>query len=627
MDSIFFINYLLRIFTFSIILNKYLSIDIDINYPHSLSLLNGNVFIIHNKGVKVYNYNFTIPLYDYNFGGIILISNDVINDLTFVIQCDDDNNQYVLTLIYNIIYVFSSRGQFLFKLENFYDNFLDLSNLSSNKTFSKHYSFLYYKNENQLYEFIIIFINDAKEMIALKLGINMNTQSIKFINEKVLKENIETNTCQLSTSNNITNILICFIQKVNNLNLVVTLFDIENDFHQMNESSIPGTELIKESLLKSTFGKNNEKILICFSSKQIAGLFYDINSHESNLIYGPTCDFLTKTISVDYLKYSNQYIFSCKNSMGVSLEIFPSNKQNPQDHAIFSQGNFDCIDFSYYFIISLPFDKKCKFLSNSFCNEASTKIYDFPDGILGEIDLGSNEPDSFFINSSSIPPISPQMSYSTIPITINNNIYTTIISTLFQNIQTTTPLNVQKTTILTSLPNEIVSSISTTILYTIQTNIPSTLYSIFPTTTIKSGDATFIVTTDLQIETTILKAYSSIPSTIENEINKRETHSSLINISPSTFSSFLSISTSEINEKKMCQIKCFECNEESSFLNLCIKCNEKIGYYPSIIIGYDFVECYNNETKPINYFLIRKRYIMSHALLIVKHVIIKEMKK
>ena len=81
-----FTNFIYRIFIFLVILNKYLSIDLNLNYPHFLSLSNGNIFIIHEKGAIVYNYDFSIPLYDDNFGGNIIISSEVENELTSVIQ-------------------------------------------------------------------------------------------------------------------------------------------------------------------------------------------------------------------------------------------------------------------------------------------------------------------------------------------------------------------------------------------------------------------------------------------------------------------------------------------------------------------------------------------------------------
>ena len=54
--------------------------------------------------------------------------------------------------------------------------------------------------------------------------------------------------------------------------------------------------------------------------------------------------------------------------------------------------------------------------------------------------------------------------------------------------------------------------------------------------------------------------------------------------------------------------KCRETTPESSSYNLCISCNTENGYYPAENnLGNDynnsFIECYNNQTKPINFYL------------------------
>ena len=46
-----------------------------------------------------------------------------------------------------------------------------------------------------------------------------------------------------------------------------------------------------------------------------------------------------------------------------------------------------------------------------------------------------------------------------------------------------------------------------------------------------------------------------------------------------------------------------DCDNESTRLDLCIKCNKSKGYYPSKVFGEEkYVECYNNDTKPTNYY-------------------------
>ena len=129
-----FININKIVISQTVLLTKTLNLD----FTHVLSLINGNIFIIHKNGVIVYNYNFTIILYSYNIDENPIISSEEENNFTSIIQCDD-NKQYVVTIIKNKIYIFSSRGQYLFQLSNdFFSDFIS-------NYFYIYYSFLYYK--------------------------------------------------------------------------------------------------------------------------------------------------------------------------------------------------------------------------------------------------------------------------------------------------------------------------------------------------------------------------------------------------------------------------------------------------------------------------------------------------
>ena len=84
----------------------------NLDYTHALSLNNGNTFILHKNGVIVYNYDLTVILYNCNFGGIPLISSEIDNSFTSLIQCDSNYTQYVVAIINTKIYIFSSRGEY-----------------------------------------------------------------------------------------------------------------------------------------------------------------------------------------------------------------------------------------------------------------------------------------------------------------------------------------------------------------------------------------------------------------------------------------------------------------------------------------------------------------------------------
>ena len=102
MRSIFnHINFLLSI----IFINKVLSVDF--TFPSSVSLLNGNVFVIEKNGIFVYNEQLTNIIYNYAFEENEKINN--VNSLSNVIIRYKRN--YILYLINSKIYFFDDKGE------------------------------------------------------------------------------------------------------------------------------------------------------------------------------------------------------------------------------------------------------------------------------------------------------------------------------------------------------------------------------------------------------------------------------------------------------------------------------------------------------------------------------------
>ena len=102
MRSIFnHINILLSI----IFINKVLSVDF--TFPSSVSLLNGNIFVIEKNGIFVYNEQLTNIIYNYAFEENEKINN--LNSLSNVIIRYKRN--YILCLINSKIYFFDDKKE------------------------------------------------------------------------------------------------------------------------------------------------------------------------------------------------------------------------------------------------------------------------------------------------------------------------------------------------------------------------------------------------------------------------------------------------------------------------------------------------------------------------------------
>ena len=640
--------------------------NLDLNYTHALSLINGNIFIIHKNGVVVYNYNFTIILYNYDFGGIPLISSEEDNNFTSLIQCNDDINQYVLALINDKTYIFSSRGLYLFHTSN--TLFTDFST----EVFYHYYSFLYYKYEDSVYYFIVSFINNQNFIKVIEFQINMNTQSFNIYKEKIYNQsNIVSDSvpCQIINSNNYINVLSCFYAKKNDEinyknNFMLSLFKIENDFEIINETiALNGFDYSNTNyLIKSSIGKDQNKIFIDYIYPVISTLFiiiFDFDLYQSNqFINVMECKTGTDLINIYYFNYINQFIFSCNSNNGVSL-IRVTNDSIV--NFLYDINNIDysnCTHFINLDVIFLLYKGEYNMVANFLCGISTTQVFKFPNNILiNNYNLPSDEPESsyLFSNFTITPTTVIKEIKTTTPITTFKEIKTAIPITTFKGNKTTTPITTikeVKTTIPTTIIKEIKTSIPITTIRKIKTTIPITtikqIRTTSPITTIKKIKTTTPTTANREIKTTIpittineiktttpttfKKIKTSIPTTIKKTkttipistfkgiktnipstiIVKTSTvmiystiHNKYLSTTTPLFTTIFHTSSTSIQiiSEDNCKLKCLTCNKESSSLDLCIQCNTNKKYYPSKIVGEEiYVECYNNETKPSNYF-------------------------
>ena len=242
---------------------------LDLEYTHSLSLINGNLFIIHKYGVIVYNYNFTSILYSYDFGGTPIIASEEDNNFTSVIQCKGNNYQYVIAIINDKIYVFSSRGQYFFHVSNNNNLFSDFSTNVENQ----YYSFLFYKNDGYNYYFIVTIIDNTNSIKIKEFKIDLAAQSFEMVNQKQYSPDSlvsDSVACQITSYNNTSNVLACFYVNIIDYynNLYVSLFSIEENFNMINETIVLNSfqDRIYNYSIKSEMGYGRDRVIIIFTS-------------------------------------------------------------------------------------------------------------------------------------------------------------------------------------------------------------------------------------------------------------------------------------------------------------------------------------------------------------------------
>lgn len=284
--------------------------ELNIDYTHALSLLNGNFFIIHQKGVRVYNYNFTSLLYDYYFNGETLIPSEEINNSTTIIQCPN-GGQYVLVLIYEDIYIFSSRGQYLFRVQNTQL----FSDFSKDVLYYQYrvFSFLYYKYDGNIYYFIISYINNQKKIKLILFEIDMINNSFKInLNVPYDVENLISDSvgCQIINSETFPNKISCFYAILNDpyFVLVLSVFDTEDNFTLLNKTDVYKDYGNNDNILiKSSIGEDKKIQIVSYIMKggNVINYFaFDFNSFEYKNQYATiSCLKGTMLINLYYFKY------------------------------------------------------------------------------------------------------------------------------------------------------------------------------------------------------------------------------------------------------------------------------------------------------------------------------------
>ena len=102
-------NKLLVLFLLYIALNN-INSYVSFNYPNSLSLSNGNIFIIHKFGISICNPNLTEIITNItNFEEEDIITQENLSKITSVIE-----NGFIFNIINDKIYIFDDKGTLLY---------------------------------------------------------------------------------------------------------------------------------------------------------------------------------------------------------------------------------------------------------------------------------------------------------------------------------------------------------------------------------------------------------------------------------------------------------------------------------------------------------------------------------
>ena len=301
-------------------------------YCQSITLLNGNILIIHKNGIHIYDselMNMEKSIIDYPD----FIQNENQLSKITISRFSENDYGYIISIINDKIYIFDCEGSLQYN-----------SILEENELNGDYYTLVPIKRNDQEYTYMVGFINGNNGNNVIKYifynynknnNVNTKTNITTFeyfyingndhikINEKVLS-------CQLMTNSSNQDIIVCFIF-LNNIQKINHFFiDIED--YNMIKSDHIGLLVNYNSLkvIKSATSYDKKKSFVCFIHNDQGPsdcTIYDIeNDTYSNISGYNYCKVQIYALNLYYMRETEQILLICSdNGFSITMTIFDRN--------------------------------------------------------------------------------------------------------------------------------------------------------------------------------------------------------------------------------------------------------------------------------------------------------------
>ena len=316
------LSYLIKILLNVFIFLSPLSTEFNLNFtfPNSITLNNGNIFVIHKYGVSVFNSSCPeIINKTYAFEDSEIISDEQDLSSVSIKQFEDG---YVLCTIINKIYIFDSDGKFEFRGEN-------IIQTNSYITLATHYI-----QDNRIYYFLIGYIyNQNGNLYYYKYDSterNIYTNTSKTIQNSGIKGL----SCEFMKESS-TDRIICMYYISNQIKILKMKFYINNNYYgkKLELRDVGTYQYIWNSVIciKSSVNQNKDKALFCLykADGEANCIIYNINSRSSTIyydIYTRKCRTKYYSLKVNYLHENDEFAFSyITNQGGIQIITFEKN--------------------------------------------------------------------------------------------------------------------------------------------------------------------------------------------------------------------------------------------------------------------------------------------------------------
>ena len=568
-------------------------------YPYSLTLYNDNILLITDQKILFLDSSLNNILINYTLEEYQKV-NLTLSEKTFAYQYPLEYGGYIIAFICDYLFLFDIEGDKLFQEKNLTEQFNEIP----------YYDLLpVIKTSDPLYYIISYTIYKKAEEIPSQIkifyySIDVNNGNITLEKEKTYYKAgcriSKTIACQIMNSNNKSNILTCFFGCYFPGKIYSISFDIENEFKELDEYSTE-TEINQVSyyidFIKAISIGNKSTALIGFFQIGSTGYssVYNINTNTFSNI-GKRGDSVGNHISYFNFIYfirTEQYFLSFRDN-------------NQQFYITIMDKNYNVLE-----------------------NEEGIINYWYPSGWYGN----RRESIIYYIIDNSYSFISDIVSFE-------GEVSLKIVFTGFyanltykedkNDSQITDSLKNEKELDKNTNENNIKGNEDISKYETRETDINESKIkeNEYENNIKENEDTSKYETRENDINESNMKENEYENNIKENEINNKESEEKEIEIK-NTYKEINIVETNKIDNKKEnenndeievievdkidSKEKCSSYNNISKKLNLCIKCNENFGYYPvcfypkhKLCFG-KYKECFNNDTKLINYFFNKEK--------------------
>ena len=505
-------HFLFILFWFFSFLEEYKTME-QLDFHKSITLLNGNIFVIYQKGIIILDSSMNNSSIIEHFDGNCSINEKQKFNKISISRFLEDDYGYVICTINDAIYFFDCEGTILLK-KDYKDQLVGY-----------YYSLIPIKRRDKQFEYMICFAKNNNNITLLFFEYDDNVPKSNRITKafSFVSSSLENNllSCQLMVNITKSNeIIVCFIG-LNNPKNISTFYIDYNSYEKINTIKNAAFEYGNTNGLKSlktAISSDKTKSLVCLilQSSAYCSIYYAQNNNFSEKKYYMNCKSEYESLNIYYIRESNQYFLLCLKDQSFNIISMNDNFEiifNCSTPHIATNINSFSIVFSYdlsnHFLLIGYDDNQVSY--NHF-NFTSTGI-NATDKRIKNISLYIQEKQN--ISSNTLPPakITPA---TTQILSTTQIILSTIINTLSTDIITQIPVISLPITSITQLA--ILNTSSTMII----SPTSSFINSVSSQSTINS--------------TAISDSLTTVPSILESTVNYKENFisivSSLININP-----------------------------------------------------------------------------------------------